>query len=98
MGSGILMAVTWRCWVAMLPLPEAESRFFVTLRRRPAHPRSVDESAERLLPETSIRPREALLSFFVYAQLACLIWVTIYTEMADTEEHCFIPSCSARRL
>jgi hypothetical protein len=70
MGSGVLMAVTWRGWVSMLPL-QRRSRFFASLAG--ALPILVQLiNPQIIFFEMSIRP-EGLLPFFVYAQLACLM-------------------------
>jgi hypothetical protein len=69
-GSGIVMAVAWKCWVSTLPL-QRSTRFFVSLLG--AVPISIQlMNPQSILFEMSIRP-EALLPFFVYAQFACLI-------------------------
>ena len=68
--SGILMALTWRCWVSLLPLGRWV-RFCISLAG--ALPIFVQLiNPQTALFEVSIRP-EAVLSFFVYAQLACLV-------------------------
>jgi len=68
--SGVLMAVTWRCWVSTLPFGRWVL-FFVSLSG--ALPiLSQLENPQSIYFETSIRP-EAVLSCFVYAQLACLM-------------------------
>jgi uncharacterized membrane protein YhaH (DUF805 family) len=69
-GSGIFMAVTWRCWVSTLPF-QRRARFFFSLGGalpiliQLANPQSINF-------EVAIRP-EAVLPFFVYGQLACLM-------------------------
>ena len=68
--SGILMAVTWRCWVPLLPF-NRWIRFLVSLvGALPIFVQLVNQ--QNILFEVSIRP-EAVLPFFVYAQLACLV-------------------------
>ena len=68
--SGILMAVTWRCWVSTLPF-RRWILFLVSLGGL-LPILSQLTNPQNIYFETSIRP-EAVLSFFVYAQLACLM-------------------------
>ena len=68
--SGLLMAMTWRCWVGTLPLQRG-ARFLASLFG--ALPILVQlMNPQSMFFEMSIRP-EAVLSFFVYAQFACLM-------------------------
>jgi len=68
--SGVLMAVTWRCWISTLPF-QRWARFPVSLVG--ALPILVQLlNPHGIFFEMSTRP-EAVLSFFVYAQLACLM-------------------------
>ena len=68
--SGILMATTWRCWVSTLPL---QRRMLFLASLAGALPICVQLlNPQSILFEMSIRP-EAVLSFFAYAQLACLM-------------------------
>jgi len=68
--SGVLMAITWRSWVSLLPF-NRWVQFLVSLSGAlPIFVQLVNQ--QNILFEVSIRP-EAVLSFFVYAQLACLV-------------------------
>lgn len=70
LSSGILMAVTWRCWVSILPFPRG-ALFFLSLVG--AVPISIQlANQDGIFYEMSTRP-EAVLPVFVYAQLACVI-------------------------
>jgi len=68
--SGVLMALTWRCWVSTLPL-HRWAHFSISLIG--ALPLFVQlMNPQSVFFEMSIRP-EAVLSFFVYGQFACLM-------------------------
>jgi uncharacterized membrane protein YhaH (DUF805 family) len=68
--SGLVMAVSWRCWVSTLRL-RRPAQFFVSLIG--ALPISIQlMNPQSILFEMAISP-EAVLPFFVYAQFACLI-------------------------
>ena len=68
--GGILMAVTWRCWVSMLPFNRWVLFLLSLLGAVPIYVQLVNQ--QNIFFEMSIRP-EAVLSCFVYAQLACLM-------------------------
>jgi hypothetical protein len=68
--SGLLMAVAWRCWVSTLPFNRWILFFLSLSGALPIFIQLMNQ--QNILFEMSIRP-EALLSFFVYAQLACLM-------------------------
>lgn len=69
-GSAILMAATWRCWVALLPVGRW-GRFLLSLAGAlPIYVQLVNQ--QNILYESSIRP-ESVLPFFVYAQLLCVV-------------------------
>lgn len=70
LGSAFLMAATWRCWVALLPVGRW-GRFLVSLAGLlPIYVQLANQ--QNVLYESSIRP-EAVLPFFVYAQLGCVM-------------------------
>jgi hypothetical protein len=70
LGSAILMAATWRCFVALLPVGRW-GRFLISLAGAlPIYVQLTNE--QNILYESSIRP-EAVLPFFVYAQLGCVV-------------------------
>ncbi|MEA3165076.1 MAG: hypothetical protein QOE88_2894, partial [Verrucomicrobiota bacterium] len=70
LSSGILMAVTWRCWVSILPFPRGTLFFISLVGVLPISIQLVNQ--ENIFYEMSIRP-EAILPVFVYAQLASLL-------------------------
>lgn len=68
--SGVLMAVTWRTWVSMLPFHRG-MRFAISLAG--AFPIFVQlMNQQNILYQMSLRP-ESILPCFVYAQLACVM-------------------------
>jgi hypothetical protein len=69
-GSGILMAVVWRCWVSFLPWNRWGRFLFSLLGAVPIYVQLINQ--QNVFFAMSIRP-EAILPFFVYAQLACLL-------------------------
>ena len=68
--SGILMAVTWHCWASMQALNRWGRCAFAVLGALPIYVQLVNQQSYFFV--ISIRP-EAVLTFFVYAQLACLM-------------------------
>jgi hypothetical protein len=68
--SGILMAVTWRCWVSMQPLNRWGRIAFSVVGAVPIYIQLINQ--QNFFFVMSIRP-EAVLTFFVYVQLACLM-------------------------
>jgi len=68
--SGVLMAVVWRCWVSMQPWNRWLRLLGSLLGSLPIYVQLVNQ--QNFFFVMSIRP-EAILSFFVYAQLACLM-------------------------
>ncbi|MEP6669976.1 MAG: hypothetical protein ABJF10_12530 [Chthoniobacter sp.] len=68
--SGIFMAITWRCWVSMLPVQRWVRFVASCLGVVPIYVQLVNQ--ESIFLEVSIRP-EAVLPCFVYGQLACLM-------------------------
>ena len=68
--SGVLMAITWRCWVSMLPFHRGVRFAISLLGALPIFMQLVNPQG--VLYQMSLRP-ESVLPCFVYAQLACLI-------------------------
>ncbi|EDY18363.1 hypothetical protein CfE428DRAFT_4147 [Chthoniobacter flavus Ellin428] len=66
--SGVLMAITWRCWVSMLPFHRGIRFAISLLGAMPIFMQLVNPQS--VLYQMSLRP-ESLLPCFVYAQLAC---------------------------
>jgi hypothetical protein len=69
-GSGLVMAAAWRCWVSTLPFRRWILFLLSLCGALPIFVQLMNQ--QNILFEMSIRP-EAVLSFFVYAQLACLM-------------------------
>ena len=66
----IFMAVAWRFWVSLLPLNRWLQLPLVLIGALPVYLQQIN--LQNLVFELEIRP-EAVLNFFVYAQLACLM-------------------------
>jgi hypothetical protein len=79
LAADILMAVTWRCWVSLLPF-NRWARFAVTLLGAvPIYFQVMNP--QNIFFEASIRP-EGILPLFAYAQLACLMGYCKYRWQA----------------
>lgn len=68
--AGLCMAIAWRCWVSLLPLDRWLRFLLALLGAWPIYYQLVNE--ETVFFMMSLRP-EAVLPFFVYAQLACVM-------------------------
>jgi hypothetical protein len=73
--AGIAMAVTWRCWVSMLPFRRGVQLLVSILGAWPIYVNLVNQ--QNIFFAVSIRP-ESVLPFFVDVQLACLMGYAKY--------------------
>lgn len=81
--SGIFMAITWRCWVSMLPFNRRICFFLSLVGAWPIYFQLVNQ--QTIFFAMSLRP-ESVLPLFVYAQLACVMGYCKYrwqTPRAD---------------
>lgn len=65
-----LMAITWRVWVSLLPMPMWGRLLATLVGVIPIWMQSINP--QTVVSEVLLRP-EAILPFFVYAQLACVM-------------------------
>jgi len=68
--SGIFMAITWRCWVSLLPFNRWTRFVLALLGAWPIYVQLVNQ--QTIFFGMSLRP-ESVLPLFVYAQLACVM-------------------------
>ncbi|EDY20562.1 hypothetical protein CfE428DRAFT_1759 [Chthoniobacter flavus Ellin428] len=68
--SGIFMAITWRCWVSLLPFNRWVRFVLLLLGVWPIYVALVNQ--QTIFFAMSLRP-ESVLPLFVYAQLACVM-------------------------
>jgi hypothetical protein len=73
--SGIFMATTWRCWVALLPFNRWVCFALSLLGAWPVYVQLVNQ--QTIFFAMSLRP-ESVLPLFVYAQLACVMGYCLY--------------------